>query len=265
VEHYLIRAQYLRTQFGDNLPVYFHYTSLDELVGLTTAAYTGISQELVQTDGLVGIDVIFLILDTLLHRIFCIGIVWLLLLLFRTKTALGATLVTAGLIAATWLITTTRLVASARLLTIFTTWLVAALTLWLITTLAILLTGTRLVIATWLITSARLVASAWLITTFTTWLVAALTLWLITTLAILLTGTWLVTAAWLITSAWLVAATGLLTILTTRLVAVFMLRSATGQTSAESLRTETALFLTVITIVAALIIGTCLLVNTRTW
>jgi hypothetical protein len=116
-----------------------------------------------------------------------------------------------------------------------------------------------------LITSARLVASAWLITTFTTWLVAALTLWLITTLAILLTGTWLVTAAWLITSARLVAATGLLTILTTWLVAVFMLRSATGQTSAESLRTETALFLTVITIVAALIIGTCLLVNTRTW
>ena len=62
-----IGTQDLCSQLGYNLAVNRYYTCLDELVGLATAANTGISQELVQTQWLVWIVVNLLVLDALLH------------------------------------------------------------------------------------------------------------------------------------------------------------------------------------------------------
>ena len=75
VELHLVGAQDLRAELGNHLSVDGDHTSLDELIGLATAADTGISQILVQTNGLVGIVIDLLILDALLQAILCIGIV----------------------------------------------------------------------------------------------------------------------------------------------------------------------------------------------
>jgi hypothetical protein len=66
VEHHGIGAHNLGTQFGNHLTIDRHDSCLDELVSLSTAAYTGVSQELIQTNGLVGIVILLLIFYTLL-------------------------------------------------------------------------------------------------------------------------------------------------------------------------------------------------------
>jgi hypothetical protein len=75
MEQHGIRTLNLGTQFGYNLAVHLYYASLDEAVGLATAAYTGISQEFVQTDWFIGINVSLLVLNLLLHAVLGVGIV----------------------------------------------------------------------------------------------------------------------------------------------------------------------------------------------
>ena len=146
VEQHLISAQHLGTQFGNHFAVDLDDTCCDELVSLTTTADTCISQELIQTKGLVGIVVLLLILDTLLQRVLSIGIV------ARSVLAIAATLltVTTTLLIATLLVATTLLITTT-LLTITATLLVAATLLTILRTLAVLwalaVLGTLLVAA----------------------------------------------------------------------------------------------------------------------
>ena len=67
MEHHLIRAEHLGAEFGNYLTIDLHHASLDKLISLTTAANTGIGEELIQTHGLVGIEVLLLIFDTFLQ------------------------------------------------------------------------------------------------------------------------------------------------------------------------------------------------------
>ena len=67
MEQHLVSAQYLGTQFGNNLAIDLNDACCDELVSLTTAADTCISEELVQTERLIGIVVLLLIFNTLLQ------------------------------------------------------------------------------------------------------------------------------------------------------------------------------------------------------
>ena len=71
----LVGAENLGSQFGNDLTIDRYHTGLDKLVGLATRAYTGIGQKLVKAQGLVGVYVVFLVLDALLHAILSIGVV----------------------------------------------------------------------------------------------------------------------------------------------------------------------------------------------
>ena len=130
VEQHLVSTQYLGTQLGNNLAIDLYDTCCDELVSLTTTADASISQELVQTQGLIGIVVLLLVLDALLQRVLSIGIV------ARSVLAIAATLLT---IATTLVVTTTLLIATllvaTTLLTVATTLLIAATLLTVTTTL----------------------------------------------------------------------------------------------------------------------------------
>ena len=262
VEAYHIGAHDFGAQFGDYLTIDGHHTCLNELVGLATAAYTGISQELVQTDGLVGIEVLLLIFYTLLQAVLCIGIIVgrmltvTALTLLIAATRLEATLLT-GLIAATrlvalallaLLIAATRLIAFALLAR-----LIAALTLLIATTLleATLLTG--LIAAALLIASLALLA---LLITALTLLIAATRLIATLLLTILLTG--------------LIAATRLVALaLLARLIAVVGTWAIAATLLGLTLKTGPKAFGTELAIVLALILvktGTFVLhrVNTGT-
>ena len=71
----LVGAENLGSQFGNDLTIDRYHTGLDKLVGLATRAYTGIGQKLVKAQGRVGVYVVFLVLDALLHAILSIGVV----------------------------------------------------------------------------------------------------------------------------------------------------------------------------------------------
>src|SRR3712207_7565864 len=108
---------------------------LYKLIGLATTANTGISQELIETQRLCGIDMLFLILNTLLQAILCVGIV------VRGVLTIAALVITALLAIATLVViivtrTVTTLIIStllaitaALLLTITTTLLTITATL----------------------------------------------------------------------------------------------------------------------------------------
>ena len=228
VELHLIGTQHLGTQLGHHLTVHGDNTCLDKLVGLTTAANTGISQELVQTDGLVGIEVLLLVLYALLHVILSIGIEARSVLTVSTGTLLIATalLITATLRAVTAL---TLLVAAALGSITTLALLVATLTGLIASLVVIPIAGTGLVAA---ILLAGLISSLVVVAITGTGLIATL-------LPVLLTGTGLVASLVII----VVTGTGL----------IATLRGSALQTGAEALRTETALVLILITIVTALL------------
>ena len=82
-------------------------------ISLTTAANAGIGKILVEADGLIGVDMLLLILNTFLQTVFGIGIVSGIVLTIATL------IVSALLVAATLLVTTllTGLVAATLLVT----------------------------------------------------------------------------------------------------------------------------------------------------
>ncbi len=77
VEAYLVGAEHLGAQLRNNLSVDSDDAGLYELIGLTTAADTGIGEELVQTYRLVGVEVLLFVLNAFLQRILGIGIIGL--------------------------------------------------------------------------------------------------------------------------------------------------------------------------------------------
>ena len=183
VEHHLIRTRHLRAQFGNHLSVDRHHTCLDEGICLTTAANTGIGKILIETDGLIGIDVLLLVLNTFLQVVLGVGVI------ARRMLTIATLLVTATLlVAATLLVTATLLVATlltgliATLLTgliaTLLTGLIATLLTGLVTTLltGLVATGLISILLTGLITTTGLIATLLtrLITTLLTGLVATL-------------------------------------------------------------------------------------------
>ena len=242
VETDVVGAHHLGTQLVDNLTIDSHHTSLDKLVGLATAANTGISQELVQTDGLIGIEVLLLIFNTLLQRILGIGII------ARRTLTIAALLRTLS-------IATTLLTVTAALL-VATTLLIAAL----LTVASALLIATLL--RTLSIATALLVTAALLITTLarlvTTLLAVGLlivtgtitTLFSLTLLVVAGTIAALLTILGTGTIATLLIATLLIIVVTGTIATV--LRSAL-QTCAKALGTEAALVLILITVIATLL------------
>ena len=157
VETYLVGTKHLAAQFGNHLTVDGDDTCLDELVSLTTAANASIGEELVQTQGLVGIVIFLLVLDTLLHAVLCIGIV-----ICRTGTESAGSLV----IAATLLVAATRLIALIGTLLVVAAFFIIVVTrtvslmgtLCIVVVVAGLITATLLVVITGLIAATGLVA-----------------------------------------------------------------------------------------------------------
>ena len=223
VELHDIGAEHLGAELGDDLIVDRHHTSLDELISLTTGANTGICQIFVQTNRLVRVDILLLVLDTLLHAILSIGIV--------SGTVLS--------------VATLTVVAALALLTIAT-----LLTITALLTIAALLT--RLIATLSLLTVAALLAR--LITTLLTGLVATLLARLITTLALLITTLLVivVVARTLLIASLALLITALALIATlTLLIAVAWTLLATHQASTEALGTEAAAFIAAATLVRA--------------
>ena len=240
METHFISTHHLSTQLGNHLTINGDNTSLDELVGLAAAANTCIGKELVQTDRLIGIEVLLLIFYTLLQAI------------------LGMRIIAGGMLA----IAATLLTIATALLTVTAALLVATLT----GLIAALLTIAAALLVT---TLTRLVAAFLII------IIVARTIAVLRTLTV--TATLLIaTLTRLITTLLTIAATGLITTLT-RLVAAFLiivvgtrtiaatLRGIRLQTCTETFRTESTLFLILVTIVATLIAVRPWLMNTRTW
>ena len=185
VEHHLVGARHLGAQFGHHLSVDGHHTCLDICIGLTTAANAGIGKILVEADGLIGVDMLLLVLNTFLQTVFGIGIVSGIVLTIATL------IVSALLIAAALLVTTllTGLVAATLLVTTLLTGLIATLLTGLIATLltgliatlltgliATLLTGLIATLLTGLVTTllTGLIATTLLVTALLAGLVATL-------------------------------------------------------------------------------------------
>ncbi len=183
MEFHLIGTQDFGSQFGHHLTIHSDYSSLDICVGLTTAAHTGIGEELVETNRLIGVDVLLFIFYALLGTVFCVRIIprrvltitiviTTLLALVATLLALVATLLTLIAALLTGLIAFT-LLTGLETFTLLTGLIAFTLLTGLIATLltglvATLLTG---LIATLLTLIAALLA---LIATLLTGLVAAL-------------------------------------------------------------------------------------------
>ena len=75
VEVHIVGTKHLGAQLSNYLAIDGDNTGLDELIGLATAANTGIGKELIKANGLVGIVVLLLVLDTLFHRVLGIRII----------------------------------------------------------------------------------------------------------------------------------------------------------------------------------------------
>ncbi len=245
METHHIGTHHLRTQLGDNYTIDGDHTCLNELVGFATAAHSGIGKIFVQTNRLIGIIVLLLILYPLLHAILCIGIVvgcalTIAALTLLIATLLGTTVTALTLLVATLLRTTvTALTLLIAALLLGTT--VTALTL-LITAL---LLGTTVTALTLLITALLLRTTV----TALTLLIASLLLIAI----LIIPRTVAALLAWLIALALRIASS-----LLTRLIAL-TLRSLCLQTSAEPLGTESALI-----IIIALVVTWTLVSHSRT-
>ncbi len=195
MEMHLVGTHHLGAQFGHNLTVDFHHACLDEFVGLATTAHPRIGKELVQTDGFVGIDMLFLIFDAFLHVVLGRGIVArrMLAITIATTLLVAALLIATALLITTALLVTTLLVAATLLVTTLLTLLIATTLL----VAAALLVATALLVTTLLtllITTALLVAAlTTFLTLFIAWTVALLLTRLITTLLIaIVVETWTV-------------------------------------------------------------------------
>ena len=237
VELHLISVEHLGTQLGNHLAIHGHNTCLDELISLTTAAYTSIGKELVQTDGLVGIVVLLLILYTLLETVLCIGIVISGMLAIATLLVIATTRLT---------ITTTLLITATRL-TIATTLLIATLL-------------TRL-IATGLVTAllTRLVST--LLTFYLLVITGTIT-------ALLVTATRLITTTGLVTALLIIVTRTIATLaiiwIETGTITTLTLWGTALQTGPKALRTEAALLLILTTVITTLSIRAYLLMDTWT-
>jgi hypothetical protein len=249
VELHDIGAEHLGAELGDDLIVDRHHTSLNELISLTTRADTGICQIFVQTNRLVRIDILLLVLDTLLHAILSIGIVSWTVLSIATLTVVAtlALLTIATLLTITALLTIatllTRLIASLSLLTI------AALLTRLIATLSLLAVTALLArLITTLLTGLVAALLTGLVATLLTGLIATLLARLITTLALLITTLLVIVVVartlLIATLALLIAALALLVAALTLLIAVAGTLLVTHQASTEALGTEAAALVT---------------------
>ena len=222
-----ISAQHLRSQFGDHLAIDGNDTCLDEFVSLTTAANTGISQILIQTDGLVGIEVLLLILDALLHAVLGMRIVIGCTGTLIEGAVVAIRLIEAALLEATTLLTITAALLVATLLAITATLLVAALTGLVATTLLVAALFTFLVIG---LLAVRLV---------------------IRLIALVVATTLLIAAALLVTALLTIAAT--LLVAAALLVTALLTRGITLQSSTKALGTEAALI--VVTVISGTILS----------
>ena len=256
VELHDIGAEHLGAELCDDLVIDRHHTCLDELISFTTRADAGVGQIFVQTDRLVRVDVLLLVLDTLLQAILSIGIVSRAVLSIAALTVVAAlTVITAlALLTITALLTIaallTGLIATLTLLAIaaLLTGLIAALAL---LTIAALLTGLVAALLARLVTTLL----ARLITTLLTGLIATLLARLITAFALLIaTHLVIVVVArtlLIATLALLIAALALLVAALTLLIAVAGTLLATHQASTEALGTEAAALVTAGTLVRA--------------
>ena len=152
VELHLIGAQHLCSKFSYNLTIYGDYSCLYIFVSLSTAADTCIGKILVEANRLIWVVVLLLILDTLLHAIFCIGVIAR-SVLAESATLLAISSATALLVAASLLISSALLAISATtalLVAAATTLLVAAsllitsalLALWVVASLVVVISWT---------------------------------------------------------------------------------------------------------------------------
>ena len=240
VETYLVGTKHLAAQFGNHLTVDGDDTCLDELVSLTTAANASIGEELVQTQGLVGIVIFLLVLDTLLHAVLCIGIV-----ICRTGTESAGSLV----IAATLLVAAAGLEFAISAASLIATALLVATTLLVAATRLIALIGTLLVVAAFFI------------------IVVTRTVSLMGTLCIVVVVAGLITTTLLVVITGLIAATGLVAVLTISLIiivartiaATLWLPTLLLQGSPEAFGAESLL----VVLIAMVVTATVLIVGTR--
>ena len=213
VELHLIGALHLCAQFGHHLSVDGHLTLLDVLISLTTRAYTGIGEILVQTDGLVRIDVLFLIFDTLLEAVLCVWIIAL------TVVAALALLMVATLLRTT--VATLPLRTFVATLSLWA-WTIAALSLWTIATLS-LRTIATLSLRTVATLSLRTVATLTLRT------IATLTLRAVATLSLRTVATLSLRTVTALSLLWVIAVAVLVVIVTgTLLITVAILIVVAG-------------------------------------
>ncbi len=188
VELYFIRAQYFGSKFGHCLSIDCDHTSQNELISLTTAAYSGIGKELVQTHRFHRIIVLFLILNALLHAILGIGII-----VSRTRTETATLLLT---IAATIVVVTATLLAiTATIVAVTATLLAITATIVVVTATLLAITAFRCIFATiaviaWTITATRLaVTVTGLLTVGIAWLRCVSAIYAIFTPIVVVVGT----------------------------------------------------------------------------
>ncbi len=253
MEFHLIGTQDFGSQFGHHLTIHSDYSSLDICVGLTTAAHTGIGEELVETNRLIGVDVLLFIFYALLGTVFCVRIIprrvltvtiviTTLLALVAALLALVAALLT--LIAALLALIATLLTGLiATLLTLVATLL--ALVATLLTLIAALLTGliaftllTGLIAFTLLTRLIAFTLLTGLIATLLTGLVATLLTGLIATLLTLIAAL-LALIATLLTG--LVAALLVVIIVVVTWTELTLLSTCILQTGTKTLGAEAAL------------------------
>ena len=194
VELHLIGAQHLCSKFSYNLTIYGDYSCLYIFVSLSTAADTCIGKILVEANRLIWVVVLLLVLDTLLHAIFCIGVIAR-SVLAESATLLAISSATALLVAASLLISSALLAISA------TTALLVAATLLESTALVLGIESTLLLVISILllaITSALLISSALLAISATTALLVAAATTLLVAASLLITSALL--ALWVVAS-----------------------------------------------------------------
>ena len=74
MEEHRVAAQHFVSQFGDDLTVHRDHARLDVLVSIATRANAGVGEELIETNGLVGIVSLLFVVYTLLARVEALGV-----------------------------------------------------------------------------------------------------------------------------------------------------------------------------------------------
>ena len=231
MEAHLICTENLSSKFSHHLTIHCHHACLNEFISLTTATYTCISQELVETKRFVGIVVNLLVLNTFLQTILGIRVIIGRMLtgifLIRGVRLVGLIGIIRVIAALTRLITATRLITTTRL---ESTLLIHSA----ITGLTGLVTTTGLTYIVW--TTTVIASLTWLVAIFSR-LVTTFTrlTGLITAIIVIATSTWTITRT---------------------------LRCAALQTCAKAFWTEAAFILIMIVVTRTLIGWTLSIVNT---